>query len=385
MRAWLNMLGNAWKLTERRTKMNVVTATELPRLMNCEGSLFMVPSYPPTSGDDKTRNEGNAVHWLVQQVFGGHFTADELIDRKSPEGVYITAEMVEYVEQYLLFVTTPASFNVIEHDTSHGEQTWQINGRADSVKYDSLTADLHISDLKFGWSIVEPEMNWTLISHAIWFLKNNPNSIIRNIHFSIFQPRPYHHLGNVRTWTITGHDLLQLALRVQTTMSNPSNVLKTGDHCHNCPALATCPAARKALMNAVEASETAFNDKIDNINLSFQLDHLKRVHAIVKDMEKAYKELAIFRLREGEVVQNYSLEQGLTNRQWLPHATPEFVEALTGKHLTKKELVTPAQAEKLGVPKEIVNILAKRHNTSVDIVRIDANTKAQKLFKTKER
>ena len=111
-----------------------------------------------------------------------------------------------------------------------------------------------------------------------------------------------------------------------------------------------------------------------------QLDHLKRASAVLKDLEKAYGELALYRVKQGQIVPNYSTEVGLTNRNWKGHVTPEFVQILTGKDLSKKHLITPAQAEKQGVSKEVVAALTGRDNTGVKLVRVDADAKAKKAF-----
>lgn len=362
--------------------MLVITATNLPRFMACEGSRLMPESYPADGGNDEVRNEGNAAHWVVQQVHSGQHTADELIDQKSPEGVYITPEMVEFLDQYLVAVMTPNT--LIEHDTSHGSENWHIPGRADLIRYDAATAHLTIGDLKYGWSIVEPYMNWTLIDHAIGFMRANPNLPVQNITFVIYQPRPHHPGGRVREWTISAFELSQLANMLHIKMNAPTDELRTSDHCRNCPALATCPAARKAQMNVIDMTEShAFNDQIDNGNLAFQLDQLKRAGAFIKEREKACQELATYRLRQGQIIENYSLETELTNRAWRDEVSPELMTALTGKDLTKKTMITPAQVEKLGVPKEAVQALTERHNKGVKLVRVDANTKAQKMFNPK--
>lgn len=361
--------------------LNII-ASDLPRIMNCNGSISMGESHPPIESNDETKNEGTAVHWLAQQVLTKKFTAEELVDRKSENGVFITPEMVEHLEEYLNS-TLPNS--EIEFETSHGGDNWQINGRADRISYVEAGGHLLIDELKYGWRIVEPEMNWTLISHAISFVVRNPELKINMITFTIYQPRPYHPEGKVRSWRIGIGDLTELINKLNETLNSPSETLNTGDHCHYCPAMAVCPAARKAQMNAIEATHKAFRDDIDNDNLSFQLDHLKRASQVIKEMEKAYNELALYRLTKGQIIQNYALEKELSNRQWKEDITPEFLEMMTGKNLTKKQLITPKQAENEGVPKEFVEALTERRNKGVKIVRMDANTKAKKLFNQPKR
>ena len=354
-----------------------VIATDLPRLINCNGSRSMGATVPPVDVADANKDEGNAVHWLAAQIHTGKITAENVVGQQSPEGIFITSEMVEHVEDYL----TAIAGGEVEVETSHGGNGWFVGGRADAAVYYPARQHLTIGELKYGWRIVEPEMNWTLISHVAGFIANNPDKPVHTIDLTVFQPRPHHHSGPVRTWSIGIAEFAELYNKMAATLQSPDNMLRTGEiQCHYCPALATCPAARKAQFNAIEASEAAFSDQIDNDNLSFQLDHIKRASAVLKDLEKAYGELALYRVKKGEIVPNYSTEAELTNRNWKENLTPEFVQALTGKDLSKKQLITPAQAEKAGVSKEVVAALCERRNKGVKLVRVDANTKAQKLF-----
>lgn len=362
--------------------MLTVTATNLPRLMNCNGSRLMGGAPPPVNPDDSVKDEGNAADWLVGEVHSGRFTVEELIDRKAPNGVYITPEMVEYLEEYLKWVMRGGH---TEFDTSHACANWQINGRADHVLYDNKTKTLYISDLKYGWGIVEPEMNWTLVSHAIsWIGQHTGHRCVETVVLQIFQPRPHHAEGRTRSWTIDREKLNELYVQINQTLSDPSDILNTGEHCYGCPSLAFCPAARKAEMNAIDASEKAFTDEIDNDNLTFQLDHLKRAKKVLEQLEKAYIDLAMNRLKQGEVIQNYAVENNLANRSWKSHVTSEFMNILTGEEVCKKTLITPKQAEGKGVSPEVVANLTERKPKGFKLVRVDANARAKKLFNQKE-
>lgn len=361
--------------------MLMVTATNLPRLMACNGSRLMGGFTPPVR-DDTIRNEGNAADWVIQQVHSGQFTIEELGDRKAPNGVYITDTMIEYLEEYLRI----ASYGQIEVNTSHGTKIWEINGRADLVEYRETAKQLFISDFKYGWGIVEPENNWTLISHAISWIAKNPDKLVETIIFTIYQPRPHHQISRVREWSITVEQLDDLYKQLNETLSNPSDAINTGPHCYKCPSLASCPASRLAQMNAVDASEMAFDDNLDNDELSFKLDHMKRAIEVLTQAQKAYIEIALDRVRSGQVIKNYSITNDLTNTVWKEYVTPEMIMTMTGKDVTKKALITPNQAKKAGVSEEVVKSFTERRNKGVKLERIDANAKAEKMFSpTKKR
>lgn len=356
--------------------MLIITATLLARLMACNGSRLMVGFVPIVERDDTAAKEGDAVHWYLKEVASGRFGAEELIDRKAPNGFYIDISMAENASAYL----EETKDGQAEVETSYGGEGWQVNGRADKTIYNAETRTLRVPDFKYGWSIVEPDHNWTLISHAIGWCIRNPDKPVDTIVLEIYQPRPHHALGRIRRWKFNYQTLSGFYAQINATLSNPSDVLNTGKHCYKCPALATCPAARAAQMNGIEASEKAFVDNLDNDNLSFQLDHLARAMEMLKHLHDAYSELATHKLREGQIIHNYSLEKGKTMYKWPEHMTAEILKVITGLDLTKKDLVSPAQAIKLGVPKAVVETLRTREETATKLVRVDANAKAAKMF-----
>ena len=370
--------------------MLITDATNLPRIMQCNGSILLQADPVFAERDATTREEGNAAHWLASVVFNGQHTAIEMVDRKAPNGVYITAEMVEHVTEYVGELT--ASFSrpdgslngKMEWSYSIQGDNWAINGRADHVAFCNVpnrTANsiLYIDDFKYGYTPVEPEMNWTLISHAVGFClqeRVTPELIV----FTIHQPRGQHHAGRMREWSISYEQLLALFDRMNATLRDPSNVLQTGPSCYHCPSFISCPARQAAELNGIETSHIAYNTEIDNFDLSERLQQILRAEELLKQSKKAYEELAIHRMKAGQVIKNFMLENGLTNRMWKEVVTPDLIKVLTGKDIAKRDLPTPKQAELAGVPPEIVAMFAERKPTGTKLVRADANKKAQKMF-----
>ncbi len=360
-----------------------ITATDLPRFMACNGSRLMEGFTPSIGADNTLRDEGDAAHWLIQQIYNTVPSSESrFIDQKAPNGIFITEEMFHNVMPYLQNI---GRMGTIEIDTSFADPDgrWEIRGRADHINFSTVTDILHVDDFKYGWGIIEPERNWTLIAHALgYILKPRPYPISspKEIHFTIYQPRPYHSEGQIRIWKITFQHLQSLYAELYTALTNPSDELRTSTQCKNCPALVNCPAARKAQMNAIDAAEMAFNDELDNTALAYLLDHINRASDVLEQALKAYKEMAAHRLRAGQIIKNYTLENELSNRTWKEFVTPEIAQGLTGIDLTKKTLITPKQAETLGVSVEVVASLCERRNKGAKLVRMDENAKAKKLF-----
>jgi len=358
--------------------MFVITASELPRFMACNGSRLL-GGITHLVEDNSLREEGIAAHWLCEQEFNGVCSAEELIDRKAPNGVYITNEMVEFTKDY----RNAIRFNgTVEQNTSYAGDGWEVKGRADHIAIKEKT--LHVSDLKYGWRLIEPENNWVLISHAVGWLSSNPSTEVDEIVFTIYQPRPFHPNGNIRSWAIKKEQLTQLTLFLHQTLGSPSDLLFTGEHCRNCPSVSQCPAMQKALMNAIDSSENAFNSEINNEVLSLMLTETKKALDVLEENYKAYSELALQRCRNGEIVHGYSVQSAIGQTTWKTNVTAEFLKMLTGLDLRKEVLVTPAQAKKQGVPSDIIESLVERPNKGFKLVKVDDAKRAKQLFQ-KER
>jgi hypothetical protein len=363
-----------------------VTATDLPRLLTCNGSRLMGGYTPPVNVDTTVRDEGNAAHWLVETFMkSDELDLNKFIGVKAYNGIFITDKMVNDVLEYVRHlinaqIEVKTTFDSRSVNATEQVPFYEIKGRSDGITHDQSTSTLYVSDLKYGWSIVEPEMNWTLIAHAIGFMANNRELRIKNYVFTIYQPRSHHPLGRVRSWTIDVYKLRELMDLLDHSLRSLTDTLQTSDFCNNCPFLTVCPAFNKAELNGIEASEQAFVDNIDNATLSFKLDQLKRVTKITEQAYKAYKSEALHRVKKGGIIKNYSVDTDLANTSWKAHATPELVQIMTGKDLTKKQLITPTQAIASGANEDVVASLTERKQKGFKLVRIDANEKASKMF-----
>lgn len=357
--------------------MFVTDATSLPRLMACHGSRLMGGILPPVTTNTETRDEGIAAHYVATAVASGQFTIEELIDRKAPNGVYITVEMAEHVSDYLTALTSRGANLTLEWSHVLQGQNWCVNGRADHMGFTGDT--LYIDDFKYGHRLVEPENNWTLIAHAISACLGLPEKPTRCV-LTIHQPRGYHPDGPVRSVVYMLDQIWAFFQELDRNLSSLSDELRTGEHCSLCHALASCPAANRAAMNAIDASEMAFDDDMSDANLSAQLDTMDRAAKALSDRKKALEELALHRLKSGRVIENYSIERQLGNRTWQSHLDATTLMLLTGVDLTEKKLLTPAKAEKMGVSETLVKTLSYRPESGAKLKRVSAHKKAARLF-----
>lgn len=353
-----------------------LTATELPRFMACNG-FTRLGGINPFNPSTEVTDEGNAAHWLCEQVYHGA-NPDDLIGQKAFNGLFITDEMVENCRMYIQLIQMGNC--IVEKDTSYrNDDKWEIRGRADCIVTFPDEHTLMIADLKYGWRIVEPEMNWTLISHAIDFRQCcgfNPTKIV----FRIYQPRPFHPQGPMRDWVITNFELDELEKQLKATLDNPSATVCSGSQCYKCKSLSQCPAAQIASMNAVDVANVAFDSEMTDDKLAWMLDNLKRASEVIKQSYEAYQDLALHRLKGGKKVKGYSIQNAVGNTTWNDDITPELVEAMCNDKLSVKKLITPAQARKKGVPEELLAKCTHRPDNGFKLVRVDEDKLGNKLF-----
>ena len=350
--------------------MITVTATELPRVMHCFGSLHMPPAVPG-GGDPTARQEGNAAHWLAEQMFNGSPAHAGLT---APNGYVITDDMVEHVSQYV----SALDCGEMEADTSYAGAGWEVRGRADHIAArDGL---LTIDDFKYGWRIVSPVRNWTLMSHAIgWCIRTQqrPDRITLRIH----QPRPYHADGPLREWSCSFEELMGYYAQIEHRLTNPTDELVTSlDHCAKCHALATCPAARSASMNALDVMDRVFVDDLPKPVLLREMELMRQAVGLIEARKDAIEELVTHRIKQGEVFDGYVLERRHGQRRWKPGLTGAALSMAAGVDLSKDGIVTPAEAERRGVSKEAIAALTDRPLLDAKLKQIDVDARARAVF-----
>lgn len=357
--------------------MLITDATHLLQIMLCNGSRLLPKHERPKEDDTTLREEGNAAHWLAQEAYEGRININDVReDIRAYNGVMITVFMFEHVREYLLNLYP----GQMEADTSWGvDGVYKINGRTDHIAYDAQADELYDDDLKYGFSLVEPEMNWTLISHAIgWCIANN--HVPARIRLRIHQPRPYHPNGHMREWVITGQQLIDLQARIDATLTNPDDILRTGPHCYKCSKLGNCPAARQANMNAVDVQMHAFTDQLDNAALADELTLVEHGFKMLEKRRDALKDMARHRREHGQVIPGFELERTYSNKSWHKWMTPEMAAVLLGRDLSVPKLPTPAEAKARGVPELMLNALTTRFESGVKLVPVDVNAKVNRMI-----
>ena len=364
-------------------------ATSLPRLIQCGASKSMPGFTVPTPQSDDAR-EGNAAHWLATGALTGKITdLDEWTERKAPNGVYLTAEIVEAVRWYVEGVSKhgAGSRRFVETDMTawNGDRSITIGCRPDHLFDDGAQYGrrIYIDDFKYGWRIVEVESNWTLIAHACAYIADKVIDHDTMFEFRIWQPRPYHPAGKCRPWIVSAAHLMALREHMFNTLATNWTTLTTGPYCYKCPARSNCPAIRKASMSLLDTVEQAIPDDMTLDDLSLMMDALTVADHTLKQYKEAIAERITDAIGRGNVVRNYRLEPYEGALDWVDGIDETALRLLAkGKPVSKPApLLTPTQLKK-AIPPSVLATITYRKPGGLSLKRRDTDQMAQQMFGT---
>jgi hypothetical protein len=359
--------------------LKLIRCSGLARPMACAGSLFFTDLPPQET--NAAAEEGTAAGEYLQYLLENNMMEPTATHAKN--GVRFDDDIKFFMREQAEMIRERAQGNNIRCEQ---RIDWKSrSGILISGSYDvgyAVDDTLYIDDLKYGWGIVEVKGNWQLLGYAIGEVIRRGQAF-KKIVLTIRQPRPHHELGPIREWVLTYDDLLQWKEKIDYRLdqiANGDQTLTTSDRCKYCPAGAVCPALSKAMYKSVEVVNEFIQDNIDDKELSAQLDLLARVTEVLKIRTDSLNALAIDRVKHGRVIPNYITEARYGDRKWKSSVTPQVVEALTGKRITTEQMLSPAQAEKVGIPKQFVAEMVDRHFLGQKLVRKDGSKLGDQIF-----
>jgi len=354
-----------------------IHCSKLSRAMNCPGSLFLQDQLEDQPND--AAKEGTAAGEYLERLM-----LNTPIGTHARNGIPFNDEMKFHAET--IAANIKANSDPSYYPFCEEKIDWQtksgitIKGKFD-VSTIGLDGKLYIHDLKYGYGLVEVKENWQLIGYAVGEIirrELKPRNIVMVIH----QPRPHHEDGPTRLWEVTYEQLLEYKTKIEEKMMSiveGDKTLATGKQCQYCNAAPVCPAFNKAYHRGVDLVHDFIQDGISDEELAYQLDLLKRVEELVKTRRGSLDQLTVSRLKEGKIIPNYSMEPNYAHRSWRANITPDVVLMLTGKDITDKVIMSPAQAEKLGVPKKLMESLCDRKQIGFKITRSSSDL-GSKIF-----
>lgn len=366
-------------------------ASGLGRLVACPGSYHPNQSSRRAPGGEMNTAaaEGDAAHWLAEQIWTGAVEGETSEDLEAPNGVVcddvMRGHVLDYLEECHLArgraCQTPPSWFETKTDFECNRAT--VATKCDFATYDETTRTLRIIDFKYGYRPVEPENNWQLISYAFAWALTHDRFTISKVELTIYQPRAAHPLGVKRTATLSATEFADKWTELQNAVDRigVDKTTSTGSHCRYCPMLPTCPAARTAGLNAVDV--TLSTNEIELLNdehLVLEIEALRRGKALIEERLPALEELAIARIEAGKTVPRLNMARLQEKRVWKDERELGFLETLIGIELHRTRPITVKQAEKKGVSEQILTQYAKTVPGRKVLTTVTIDQQAKGLF-----
>jgi hypothetical protein len=320
----------------------VVGGSTAKRVMNCPGSVALVQLAPP-SPSSTYADKGTLLHDAISEVLLDDKFPEELIG-KEYEGQILDQAMIDEKLQPALDLLDTIDPNqemklAIETRVGFGKFLPGAFGSCDVLGRMGDAA--YVIDWKFGDGIaVDAEENEQLMYYAAAAMRTPEAAWVfdgaTSIECIIIQPPV------IRRWTTTPKRIRSFELSLKRAVkaaSLPDAKLNPGDHCRFCPAKPTCPEMTGAVDRALKVKLDAIDDNMlgayasNAVLLQGWIDDLNAL--VQTKIEKGYK------------IPGWKLVAKRGTRSWVDKGTAAATLAALGIDPIKKELVSPAQAEKL--------------------------------------
>ena len=328
-------------------------ASSSPRWIACPASARLSAQMPYVEGGEAAKI-GTAIHALAEHCFKTDSDPMTFIG-KSFENIVMTEENCEFALEHLKAIWAiedelGAGSTVVEKFLPYQEtQVCKVGGTTDVIGIGKEKRKIIIADLKTGRGYVDADSE-QLKLYALSALNSmNLFKDISYVELWIIQP----HYGDVRKHTMTTQDLVDwehyvLIPAIENALNPAFPPVPSDSACQYCNAKTICPAQA----NMVEVVHSA--PPVEMLTEE-QISVLLTKFDMVEDYIKAVKDHALKRMEQGAVIQGWQLAPKRALRSWTSEEDARkqlLFLGLTPEQITKTELITPAQADKL-LPKAL--------------------------------
>lgn len=319
----------------------------------CPGSVRLVEGMP------KREKSASA----LEGIKAHEMAAAALTNGVIPEG---GEEMRESVSIYIDAVRAITDSPIVEKYLYCSAIHHACGGYPDAWSHDEKERIVDIWDFKYGHRFVEVEGNPQMTCYAEAIVGNitGRTLAVDRVNFHVVQPRAY---GSppVRTWSYEPGDAIQkarvIALRAAADLATSKNPkLVVGQQCTGCEARRKCPALQKSAYNILTVEEDMFDATLTVEETARELTVLTEASVLLKARIDSLKPVVEQAIRDGASGLGWVLESGRGATVW-DRPIEEVIalgEAL-GVKVGKTEAITPLQAIKAGLSKELVQAYSK--------------------------
>lgn len=355
------------------------------RRVACPGSRSLEEKYPQPPDAAHTL-EGNLAHWVASEFLR---KGSLQITDAPPNNELITDEMIEGAQLYSDAINKVliAAYGKADTDKLHIEERINIQnihpdcwGTPDCWLFNDTgeVPVLHIWDYKFGHKYVDAFENWQLIEYAAGILAPYASALYDiKVELCIVQPRNFNRWGPVRTWSMSLNRLQSYFNKLVETERAASLTMAPcfpSPECQYCSARAMCKTLQNAAATITDVSLFNIPFELDNNQLGTELRYLQRAQELLEARITGISEIVTYKLRMGESIPHYRLEQGYGREKWKTPVNEVIVLGqMLGINLKKPdEVVTPRQAVKLGLDEDMVTKFSEKPFGQMKLIPVNA-------------
>ena len=337
---------------------SIVGGSTASRVLNCPGSVALVAQMPPKPSSEYA-DKGTLLHDVISDLLQSDNAVSSYLGR-TYNGIELTQDMIDEkitpALEALNDIDPDMAMDVeVECNVNYGDLIPGAFGSVDLIG--KLGRRTIVLDWKFGDGVVvDAENNKQLLFYAAaarrtastqWAFEDTDE-----VELIIVQPPV------VRRWVTTLDTLDRFEsdlTRAVKLAQRPDAPVAAGEHCRWCAAKPICPVVN----GEIDRIKDNAIKNLDAAQVGALLEKAELFESWIKDL----RALAFDLLENDKPVPGYKLVAKRATRQWIDEN--EASEALlnlglTLDEMTKAELISPAQAEKvlkkskLALPPELV-------------------------------
>ena len=336
----------------------------------CAIQPLMASRLPPEVPSDPAR-EGTCAAWLAEMVLTKQApTAKDMVGAIHENGWVVDAEMAYNIQPYVDLIRSHGG-------TIHTERKVVLNqhikGTPDAFAVLDAEGVLYVTDLKYGYLIVEPFQSpqVSVYAGAIMKMLTARGVIIRRIVIGIYQPRSWHPAGIYRTWVCDPEQLGPYVKWIEAQgelCQNPNALATPGEHCEYCPAAATCVALAHEAYRLHAHLAAHVQRHMTVAEMSQELAFLDMIEKMISGRKKAVEAEAEARIHNAEHIPGWHLEERRGNRRL--KFDRMTVKLITGIDPVITKMATPAELERMNADPAKVALVSEMPRIAPKLKRV---------------
>jgi hypothetical protein len=343
------------------------------RTIACPASVRLSAQVPYQESGEAAKI-GTAIHALAEHCYKRALDPMKFVG-KVYEGIAMTEENCDFARQHLVAIwAIDEEFSYlggveVEKFLPYQESpAYKCGGTADVIGISKESRKLIIADLKTGRGYVDADSEQLKLYALAAMESGGLYQDIDTVELWIIQP----HHGEVRKHSMTTQELVDwehyvLTPAIENALNPAFPPVPSDSACQYCAAKTICPAQANMVevVHSAPPVEVLTEEQISVLLTKFDM---------VEDYIKAVRDHALKRMEKGAVIAGWQLAPKRALRSWTSEEDARkqlLFLGLTPDQITKTELITPAQADKL-IPKALkdsIEPLTSRISSGLTLAR----------------